>query len=188
MVVNYKTVLEKELIPREQLQARIKALAEQINQDYAGADGELLLVCVLRGGVMFLVDLMREITVPHMIDFMSVSSYGVGKRSSSGQARISLDLNTDIHDRDVLIVEDIIDSGHTLHSLVALLESRSPRSLGVCVLLDKTERREVDIPIKYAGFQIPNEFVFGYGLDLDEYYRNLEFIGVVDLDKYSAEE
>lgn len=188
MVVDYKTVLEKELIPQEQLQARIKELAQQINKDYADANGELLLVCVLRGGVLFLVDLMRQLTVPHMIDFMSVSSYGVGKRSSSGQARIALDLNTDIRDRHVLIVEDIIDSGHTLHSLVALLQSRGPKSLGVCVLLDKTERREVEIPVKYAGFEIPNEFVFGYGLDLDEYYRNLEFIGVVDLDKYSAEE
>lgn len=188
MIVDYKTVLEKELIPKKQLQERIAALAAQIDEDYADANGELLLVCVLRGGVLFLVDLMRQLTIPHMIDFMSVSSYGVGKRSSSGQARISLDLNTDIRDRHVLIVEDIIDSGHTLHSLVALLQSRGPKSLGVCVLLDKTERREVDIPIKYAGFEIPNEFVFGYGLDLDEYYRNLEFIGVVDLDKYSAEE
>jgi hypoxanthine phosphoribosyltransferase len=188
MIVDYKTVLDKELIPQQRLQERIAELAAQIDQDYADANGELLLVCVLRGGVLFLVDLMRQLTVPHMIDFMSVSSYGVGKRSSSGQARISLDLNTDIRDRHVLIVEDIIDSGHTLHSLVALLQSRGPKSLGVCVLLDKTERREVDIPIKYAGFEIPNEFVFGYGLDLDEYYRNLEFIGVVDLEKYSTEE
>lgn len=188
MVVNYRDVLEKEMIPPDVLHARIKELAHQINQDYADAKGELILVCVLRGGVMFLVDLMRELRVPHMIDFMSVSSYGIGKRSSSGQARINLDLNTDIRDRHVLIVEDIIDSGHTLHSLVALLQSRSPKSLGVCVLLDKTERREVDIPIKYAGFEIPNEFVFGYGLDLDEYYRNLDFIGVVDLKKYSTED
>ena len=188
MVVDYRDVLEKQMIPSEVLHKRIKEMAEQINQDYDDAKGELLFVCVLRGGVMFLVDLMREVTVPHMIDFMSVSSYGIGKRSSSGQARINLDLNTDIRDRHVLIVEDIIDSGHTLHSLVALLQSRGPASLGVCVLLDKTERREVEIPIKYAGFEIPNEFVFGYGLDLDEYYRNLDFIGVVDLDKYTTEE
>lgn len=187
MVVDYRNVLEKELIPQALLQRRIAELAEEINRDFADAEGELLLVCVLRGGVMFLVDLMRRLTVPHMVDFMAVSSYGVGKRSSSGQARISLDLNTDIHGRDVLIIEDIIDSGHTLHSLVALLGSRSPRSLGVCVLLDKSERREVDIPIRYSGFQIPNEFVFGYGLDLDEYYRNLDFVGVVDLDKYNPE-
>lgn len=183
---NYQEILKKVLISQDELQTRITALADQINQDYADSEG-LLLVCVLRGGIMFLVDLMRQLTVKHSVDFMAVSSYGVGKRSSSGQARISLDLNTDIGGRDVLIVEDIVDSGHTMHSLIQLLNSRSPKSLAVCVLLDKAERREVDIPIKYAGFSVANEFVFGYGLDLDEYYRNLDFIGIVDLEKYDPE-
>ncbi|MBN2047751.1 MAG: hypoxanthine phosphoribosyltransferase [Anaerolineaceae bacterium] len=183
----YQEFLERILISEEELQRRIQELAEEIDRDYADSNG-LILVCVLRGGIMFLVDLMRKIKTPHMIDFMAVSSYGVGKRRSSGQARITLDLNTDIRGRDVLIVEDIIDSGHSMHSLIHFLESREPNSLNVCALLDKAERREVDIPIRYAGFQIPNEFVFGYGLDLDEYYRNLNFVGIVDVDKLDLEE
>jgi len=182
----YQEILKKKLITEEQLQARVKELAEQINHDYKDSEG-LLLVCVLRGAIMFLVDLTKHLRIKHMVDFMAVSSYGVGRRSSSGQARISLDLNTDIRDRDVIVVEDIIDSGQTLHSLMQLLGSRKPKSLEVCVLLDKVERREVDIPVKYRGFEIDNEFVFGYGLDLDEYYRNLKFVGVVDLDKYQSE-
>ena len=182
----YQDILKKQLISEQQLQDRIKELAETINHDYADSEG-LLLVCVLRGAIMFLVDLTKHLTIKHMVDFMAVSSYGVGRRSSSGQARISLDLNTDIRGRDVIVVEDIIDSGQTLHSLLQLLGSRGPRSLEVCVLLDKVERREVDIPVKYRGFEIENEFVFGYGLDLDEYYRNLKFVGVVDLDKYQSE-
>jgi hypoxanthine phosphoribosyltransferase len=186
MIIDYKTVLEKELIPQNLLQERIAELATQIDKDYVDANGELLLVCVLRGGVLFLVDLMRKLTIPHMIDFMSVSSYGVGKRSSSGQARISLDLNTDIRDRHVLIVEDIIDSGHTLESVLDMLSTRKPKSLEVCTLLDKFDRREVDVQLKYVGFTIPNKFVFGYGLDLDDFYRNLPFIGVVDESKYRS--
>lgn len=184
---DYKEILKKVLISEEKLQTRISELAEQINHDYQDSNG-LILVCVLRGGIMFLVDLMRQLDIKHSVDFMAVSSYGIGKRSSSGQARISLDLNTDIGNRDVLIVEDIVDSGRTMHSLIQLLNSRSPKSLEVCVLLNKSARREVDIPIKYVGFEIADEFVFGYGLDLDEYYRNLGFIGVVDLDKYDVEE
>ncbi|MCD4753445.1 MAG: hypoxanthine phosphoribosyltransferase [Anaerolineaceae bacterium] len=184
---DYQEILKKVLISEEKLQTRISALAEQINHDYKDSDG-LILVCVLRGGIMFLVDLMRQLTVKHSVDFMAVSSYGIGKRSYSGQARISLDLNTDIGDRDVLIVEDIVDSGRTMNSLLQLLNSRQPESLEVCVLLNKSERREVDFPIKYVGFEIANEFVFGYGLDLDEYYRNLGFIGIVDLEKYEVEE
>ncbi|NSW51891.1 MAG: hypoxanthine phosphoribosyltransferase [Anaerolineae bacterium] len=184
---NYQAILKKTLITKEQLQVRIQELAEEINHDYAGSEG-LLLVCVLRGAIMFLVDLTKHLTIKHMVDFMAVSSYGVGRRSSSGQARISLDLNTDIRGRDVIVVEDIIDSGQTLHSLLQLLGSRGPKSLEVCVLLDKVERREVNIPVKYRGFVIDNEFVFGYGLDLDEYYRNLNFVGVVDLEKYQGNE
>ncbi len=181
---DYREFLSEILISEEQLQARIAELGAQISRDYANQD--LLLVCILRGGVLFLTDLMRQITVPHAIDFMAVSSYGIGARQSSGQARINLDINTDIHDRNVLLVEDIVDSGYTLEAVLALLKTRRPKTLRTCVLLDKTERREVDIPVNYVGFTIPNAFVFGYGLDIDEHYRNLPFIGVVDLKKYQA--
>ena len=133
---------------------------------------------------VFLTDLMRCLTIPHTIDFMAVSSYGAGARASSGHVRITLDLQTSVEDKDVLLVEDIIDSGNTIASVIQLLRTRRPRSLKVCTLLDKLQRREADVPIHYRGFEIPNKFVFGYGLDLDEYYRNLPFIGVVRPDKY----
>jgi hypoxanthine phosphoribosyltransferase len=179
---NYKDVLAEVLIDAETLQARIRELGAEISVDYP--DGDLLLICILRGGVPFLVDLSRCITTPHMIDFMAVSSYGIGKRESSGSARVALDLQTDIRSKNVLLVEDIVDSGHTISSVLQMLETRQPKSLKVCTLLDKPERREAEVPIHYLGFSIPNKFVFGYGLDLDEYYRNLPFVGVVDLDKY----
>lgn len=179
---NYKDVLAEILIDAETLQARIKELGSQISTDYSSED--LLLICILRGGVPFLVDLSRQITVPHMMDFMAVSSYGVGKRESTGSARVTLDLQTDIRGKNVLLVEDIVDSGHTISAVLQMLETRQPRTLKVCALLDKPERREADVFIHYLGFTIPNKFVFGYGLDLDEYYRNLPFIGVVDLNKY----
>ncbi len=179
---NYKDVLAEILIDSKALQSRVKELGEQISIDYP--NGDLLLICILRGGVPFLVDLSRNITSPHMIDFMAVSSYGVGKRESSGSARVALDLQTDIRFKDVLLVEDIVDSGHTISSVLQMLETRQPKSLKVCALLDKPERREAEVPIHYLGFSIPNKFVFGYGLDLDEYYRNLPFVGVVDLNKY----
>ena len=179
---NYKEILAETLIDEDAIQARIKELGEKISKDYT--DGNLLLICILRGGVPFLVDLSRNITSPHMMDFMAVSSYGIGKRESSGTVRVTLDLQTDIHNKDVLLVEDIVDSGRTIASVIKMLNLRQPRSLKICALLDKPERRESDVPIHYRGFTIPNKFVFGYGLDLDEYYRNLRFIGVVDLDKY----
>ncbi len=179
---NYNDFLLEVLVDEESLQKRIAELGAEISRDYTG--GKLLLVCILKGGVLFLTDLMRAISIPHAIEFMAVSSYGVGKRESVGNVRITLDLNIDISDWNVLIVEDIIDSGHTLSSVLEMLSIRHPKSLGVCTLLDKAERREVYIPIKYRGFEIPNKFVFGYGLDIDEFYRNLPFIGVVDLQKY----
>ncbi len=182
---DYNDFLLEVLVDQESLQKRIADLGAEISRDYAG--GKLLLVCILRGGVLFLTDLMRAITIPHAIEFMAVSSYGVGKRESGGNVRITLDLNIDISEWNVLIVEDIIDSGHTLASVLEMLSIRHPKSLGVCTLLDKAERREVYIPIKYRGFEIPNKFVFGYGLDIDEFYRNLPFIGVVDLKKYNPE-
>jgi hypoxanthine phosphoribosyltransferase len=173
----YAQILERVLISEEQLQARIAELAAQISIDYAGKD--LLLICILRGGVVFLTDLMRKVTVPHQIDFMAVASYGVGARSSSGKPRIVLDLNTDIRGKHVLLVEDIVDSGITLDHVLRMLQTREPASLGVCVLLDKEERRMVELTISYTGFKIPNEFVFGYGLDIDEVFRNLPFVGVL---------
>ena len=182
--MDYHDFLGEVLISEETLQSRILEMGAEISRDYQGKN--LLLVCILRGGVMFLTDLMRAISYPHAIEFMAVSSYGLGGRESTGQIRITLDLNTDISEWDVLLVEDIIDSGHTLHSVLELLSVRKPRSLAVCALLDKAERREVNIPLHYCGFEIPNKFVFGYGLDIDDYYRNLPFIGVVDLAKYQA--
>lgn len=179
---NYKDVLSEILIDAETLRARVKELGVQISADYASED--LLLICILRGGVPFMVDLSRHITIPHMMDFMAVSSYGTGKRESSGFARVTLDLQMDIRARNVLLVEDIVDSGHTISSVLQMLETRQPKSLKVCALLDKPDRREAHVPIDYLGFSIPNKFVFGYGLDLDEYHRNLPFVGVVDLDKY----
>jgi hypoxanthine phosphoribosyltransferase len=177
MLQPYEEYLSEILITSEQLQARIAELGVQISADYAGQD--LLLVCILKGGVLFLTDLMRHIAVPHSINFMAVSSYGAGSRESTGAVRILMDLETDIVGRNVLLVEDIIDSGHTLDYITRVLRARGPASLRVCTLLDKAERREVDVKLDYVGFKIPNKFVFGYGLDLDEVYRNLPFIGVV---------
>lgn len=179
---DYQEFLAETLIDEKTLQSRIAELGAEISRDYEGTDS-LLLICILRGGVVFLVDLMRYITVPHQIDFMAITSYGAGARESDGNVRVTLDLQTNIRDKDVLLVEDIIDSGHTISHVLELLGTRQPRSLKVCSLLDKFERREVVVPIHYRGFEIPNKFVFGYGLDMDEYYRNLPFIGVVDLSK-----
>jgi len=184
---DYQYYLSEILIPQVALEKRIVELGEQISRDYKDR-GELVLVCILRGGVLFLTDLMRQITIPHAIEFMAVSSYGVGGRESSGQVRITLDLNLDIFNKHVLLVEDIIDSGHTISAVTDFLATRRPASISVCTLLDKEERREVPVPIRYRGFSIPNKFVFGYGLDLDDYFRNLPFIGVVDLDKYNEPE
>jgi hypoxanthine phosphoribosyltransferase len=164
------------LIDKESLQARIREMAEKIEADYQDAD-DLLLICVLKGGFVFLADLSRAIQRPHQLDFMGVSSYGAG--TESGAVRIVLDLKEDISGRHVLIVEDIIDSGNTLDYMRRNLQSRSPASLKICTLLDKPSRREVDVPVDYIGFSIPDEFVVGYGLDFAEIYRNLPFIAVL---------
>lgn len=181
---DYHDFLGEILISEELLQARVKELAAEINRDYLGED--LVLLCILRGGMVFLVDLMRQLTVPHVIDVMAISSYAVGMRESQGNVRLTLDLQIDIRNRNVLLVEDIIDSGNTIAYVLEFLATRMPKSLKVCSLLDKEERREVVVPIHYRGFTIPDKFVFGYGLDIDEYYRNLSFIGVVDLQKYQS--
>lgn len=178
---DYREFLDEILVDEQTLQRRISELGAQISKDYQ--DKSLHLICILRGGVMFLTDLMRSISVPHTIDFMAVSSYGTS-RQSTGQVRITLDLKEEIHGLDVLLVEDIVDSGYTIASVLELLRTRHPRSLRVCTLLDKPERREVSVTLDYCGFSIPNKFVFGYGLDLDEYYRNLPFVAVVDTARY----
>ena len=177
---NYTDLLAEVLIDEQSLHNRIVELGAEISRDYTGE--ELLLICILRGGVMFLTDLVRHITTPVAMDFMAVSSYGVGARESRGQVRIAMDLNVSITDRHVILVEDIVDTGHTIAAVLEMLETRRPKSLKVCALLDKSERREVVVPIHYRGFEIPNKFVFGYGLDLDEYWRNLPFIGVAKTD------
>ncbi|RME75790.1 MAG: hypoxanthine phosphoribosyltransferase [Chloroflexi bacterium] len=177
MTKPWEKFLAEKLIDEEQLQTRIRELGEQISRDYEGKD--LLLICILKGGVSFLTDLMRQITIPHEIDFMAVSSYGREIRESTGIVRILKDLDQPIDGRHVLIVEDIIDTGYTLNYITRNLEARRPASLKICTLLDKAERRQVDMKIDYTGFVIPDKFVFGYGLDLDEKFRNLPFIGVV---------
>jgi hypoxanthine phosphoribosyltransferase len=174
---NLEDDVAKILIGEEQLQARISELAEQIEIEYGDID-DLLLICVLKGAFIFLSDLSRELKRPHMLDFMGVSSYGAGTESS-GAVRIVLDLKEDIGGRHILIVEDIIDSGRTLDYLRRNLLARSPASLRIVALLDKPERREVEVPVDFAGFHIPNEFVVGYGLDFGEIYRNLPYIAVL---------
>lgn len=170
------------LITEEELQARIAELGKAISADYQGRD--LLAVCILRGAVIFLSDLIRQIAVPHEIDFMAVSSYGGTSTESSGVVRILMDLTTSIEGRDVLIVEDIVDTGLTLDYIIDNLKTRRPASLRTCALLNKHERRKVDVPLDYVGFDIPNKFVVGYGLDYDEKYRNLPFIGVLKPELY----
>jgi hypoxanthine phosphoribosyltransferase len=170
-------IIDHILVDSKTLQARVAALGRAISADYAGKD--LVLLCVLKGGVVFLTDLMRHITVPHEVEFMAISSYGSGVRESSGAVRVLMDIETDIQGRDVLIVEDIVDSGRTMTYLLRTLWARKPSSLGICALLNKPSRRVVDVHLDYIGFDIPDEFVLGYGLDLDEKFRNLPYVGVI---------
>ena len=175
--------LEKTLISEEELKQRIKELGREITRDYAGQ--EILMIGVLRGAVIFMADLSRAIKVPVAIDFMAVSSYGVAT-SSSGVVRIIKDLDEDVEGKQVLIVEDIIDSGLTLNYLIDYIKSRNPKSVKICTLLNKPDRRKVEVPIAYNGFTIPDYFVVGYGLDYAEKYRNLPFIGVLKPEVYRA--
>jgi hypoxanthine phosphoribosyltransferase len=165
------------LIDEQTLRRRVAELGDEISADYAGRD--LLLVGVLKGAVFFMADLMRRLTIPCEIDFMAISSYGAST-DSSGVVRILKDLDINIEGRHVLVVEDIIDSGLTLSYLMRNLESREPATLEICALLTKPERREIDVPVRYVGFEIPNRFVIGYGLDFAERYRNLPYVGVLD--------
>ena len=165
------------MISEGRLQARTRELAQEITHDYRQTD-DLLLICVLKGAFVFLADLSRELERPHHLDFMGISSYGSGT-VSSGAVRIVMDLKEDIGGRDVLVVEDIIDSGRTLEYMLRTLHARSPASIRICSLLSKPSRREVEVPVDYIGFEIPDEFVVGYGLDFGEIYRNLPYIAVL---------
>src|SRR6478735_602766 len=183
---NLATDVEQVLVSEEQIAAKVAELGAMVSADYAGR--ELTLVSVLKGSLPFMADLMRAITIPVRIDLMEVSSYGGTATESSGLVRILKDLSASIEGRDVLIVEDIIDTGLTLNYLLRYLRGKNPRSLRVCTLLDKPARRLVDIPVDYLGFTIPDQFVVGYGLDYGEYYRNLRFVGVLRPEVYSGGE
>ena len=165
------------LLTEEEVNEKIKKIGEQISKDYAGKSDHM--ICVLKGGVFFTCELAKRITVPVSMDFMSVSSYGDGTKSS-GVVKIAKDLDETLEGKDVLIVEDIIDSGRTLYYLMDILAKRNPKSMKLCTLLDKPERRVKDVKVDYVGFNIPDEFVVGYGLDYAQRYRNLPFIGVVE--------
>jgi len=172
------------LVTEEQIRAKVAELGARIGADYA--DRRLTLVSVLKGSLPFMADLMRAIPVPVRIDLMEVSSYGGSTTESSGLVRILKDLSATIEGEDVLIVEDIIDTGLTLNYLVRYLRGKNPKSLRICTLLDKPARRLVDIPVDYVGFTIPDQFVVGYGLDYSEYYRNLRFVGVLRPEVYTG--
>lgn len=167
------------LLTEKEVDDRIQSIGDQISRDYAGR--QVHLICVLKGGSFFMCELAKRITVPVSLDFMSVSSYGSATKSS-GVVKIVKDLDESLKDKHVLVVEDIVDSGRTLSYLLEMLKDRGPASLRLCTLLDKPERRIVDIKVDYTGFQIPDEFVVGYGLDYDQRYCNLPYIGVVEFD------
>lgn len=167
------------LVTKEDVEKRISEMADEINRAYAGKS--LHLVCVLKGGAFFMCELAKHLNMPVSLDFMSVSSYGSATKSS-GVVKIVKDLDEPIKDKDVLVVEDIVDSGRTLSYLMEMLRDRGPKSLHLCTLLDKPERRVVEVNVDYTGFQIPDKFVVGYGLDYDQHYRNLPYIGVVEFD------
>ena len=169
----------KEMLTEDAVNKRIRELGEKISEDYAGQ--EIRMICVLKGGSFFMCELAKRISVPVSIDFLAVSSYG-GDTKSSGVVKIVKDLDESITGKDVLVVEDIIDSGRTLSYLMAMLRDRGPKSLKLCTLLDKPDRRVIDVKVDYTGFEIPDEFVVGYGLDYDQLYRNLPYIGMIEFE------
>jgi hypoxanthine phosphoribosyltransferase len=177
--IELESAVGEVLVEREALSSRIAELGAEISVDYAGRD--LLLIGVLKGAVFFMADLMRKLTIPCEVDFMAISSYGTSTESS-GVVRILKDLDINIEGRHVLVVEDIIDSGLTLSYLMRNLESREPATLEVCALLTQPDRREIEVPVRYVGFEIPNRFVIGYGLDFGERYRNLPYVAVLSDD------
>ena len=183
--VDLQSAVAEVLVSEDQIQAKVRELGARISADYAGR--ELTLVSVLKGSLPFMADLMRSITVPVRIDLMEVSSYGGTSTESSGLVRILKDLSASIADEDVLLVEDIIDTGLTLNYLVSYLRGKGPASLRICTLLDKPARRLVEIPVDYTGFTIDDRFVVGYGLDFGEFYRNLRYVGVLRPEVYTTQ-
>jgi hypoxanthine phosphoribosyltransferase len=179
---DYREFIDKVLVDEKTIEKRLAELGAEISRDYEGED--LLVVCLLRGGITFTADLTRHLTISHTLDCMSLSSYGVGHYASSGNVRVNLDLLTNIEGLNVLLVEDIVDSGRTLAHVLQMLRTREPKSLKVCVLLDKKYRREVPVEVDYVGFDVPDKYVFGYGIDIDERFRHLRFIASADLNKY----
>lgn len=179
---DYREFIDEVLVDEKALEKRVAELGDQISRAFAGQ--ELLVVCLLRGGLTFTADLTRHLTIPHSLDCMSLSSYGVGHYASSGNVRVNLDLMTNIEGLNVLLVEDIVDSGRTMAHVLQMLKTREPQNLKVCVLLDKKYRREVPVVVDYVGFDVPDKYVFGYGIDIDEHYRHLRFIASADLKKY----
>ena len=180
----YEDILEEVLFSKDQLAMRIKEMATELDKDYAGK--KPLMVAILKGSVMFFTDLIREMSLPLEIDFMSISSYGNGVKSS-GEVKMIKDLDNKIEGKDVIIVEDIVDSGYTMRYLKHLLEARNPASIKICALLDKPSRRETDVKVDYKGFEVGNEFVVGYGLDYAGLYRNIPFIGILKRSVYEKE-
>ncbi|WP_109441713.1 hypoxanthine phosphoribosyltransferase [Acinetobacter haemolyticus] len=174
------TVAMRIMISSEEIQAKVKELGEKINAHYAQSDKELVLIGLLRGSVIFMADLCRAIEKPHELDFMTVSSYG-GGTTSSRDVKILKDLDGEIHDKDVLVVEDIIDSGNTLNKVIQMLQTRKPNSIELCTLVSKPSRREIDLEVKFLGFEVEDRFIVGYGLDFDQKYRHLPYIGEIGL-------
>ncbi len=179
--------IQKVLIDQDAIQQRVAVLGEEISRDYAGLDQPLVLICILKGSFVFCADLMRQLTIPHEVHFMSVSSYN-GGTSSSGEVKIEQDLDISIADRDVLIIEDIIDTGLTLDYLTHMFAERAPRSLALCTLLDKPEARQREVEVRYIGFSIDLEFVVGYGLDYDQQFRGLPYIAVLRPEVYQDQD
>ncbi len=179
---DYREFIDEVLVDQQTLQQRVAQIGRQVSHDYD--DDDLLVVCLLRGGVPFAADLTRCLSIQHSFGCMSLSSYGVGRYASSGNVRVNLDLQTNIEGKNVLLVEDIVDSGRTLAHVTEMLKTRAPKSLRVCVLLDKKDRREVPVPVDYVGFDVPDKYIFGYGIDIDERYRHLPFIASADLARY----
>ena len=174
------TIAMRIMISSEEIQAKVKELGEKINAHYAQSDKELVLIGLLRGSVIFMADLCRSIEKPHELDFMTVSSYG-GGTVSTRDVKILKDLDGEIHGKDVLVVEDIIDSGNTLSKVVEMLKTRNPNSIELCTLVSKPSRREIDLEVKFLGFEVEDRFIVGYGLDFDQKYRHLPFIGEIGL-------
>lgn len=179
-----ENVVKSVLITEEQIQSAVKRIAAEITEDHKGSDKQLLIVCILKGSLPFTADLLKEIKIPCVLDFMKASSYGSGT-TSSGQVKIQCDLSVEtLEDYDVVVVEDIIDTGHTLSNLLIHLKNRNAHSVKLCALLNKPDRRVVDVKVDYCGYTIPDEFVIGYGLDYNEAYRNLPYIGILKEEIY----